>query len=378
MIKKIKLMADYDCYPVWDMDEIGEIDPSELPLSKETIKRLMNCFWKRLRKNLAIADLVEVGLGIQEQMSRQWFRMAINRTKLRFKTIAMVREYPKVILKGLSAIAGLLAAATAVQSQSLPFPQPPQWQAQQLSAGEWYNQGVDKLEAGDYEGALASFTESIKLNAQDADAFYNRAYTHHSLGNYEAAVADYSQAIKLNSQFAYAYGNRCYAHYLMKNYGAAIEDCSKAVELQPNFADFYIYRANAQDELGNYQAALADYSDAIRLNPDNANVYYNRGLAYNRLGDDKKALADYTESIRLNGESAEAFYNRGVTHLKLGNSEQATTDLKQAAALFTAQGKPENAQQALEALKKMEGAAQESVREEETREIEETEEMTND
>lgn len=44
MIKKIKLMADYDCYPVWDMDEIGEIDPSELPLSKETIKRLMNCF----------------------------------------------------------------------------------------------------------------------------------------------------------------------------------------------------------------------------------------------------------------------------------------------------------------------------------------------
>ena len=44
MIKKIKLMADYDCYPLWGIDEIGEIDPSELPLSEETIKRLTK--WK--------------------------------------------------------------------------------------------------------------------------------------------------------------------------------------------------------------------------------------------------------------------------------------------------------------------------------------------
>ncbi len=39
---KIKLMADYGCDPLWweDNDKVGNIDPTILPLSQETIKRL--------------------------------------------------------------------------------------------------------------------------------------------------------------------------------------------------------------------------------------------------------------------------------------------------------------------------------------------------
>lgn len=37
MFKRIKLMADYECYPLWNMDgEVGDIDPMTLPLSPET------------------------------------------------------------------------------------------------------------------------------------------------------------------------------------------------------------------------------------------------------------------------------------------------------------------------------------------------------
>ncbi|ACK66414.1 conserved hypothetical protein [Rippkaea orientalis PCC 8801] len=42
MSKKIKLMADYDSYPLWDMEDPNNIDPNELPLKKETIKHLLN------------------------------------------------------------------------------------------------------------------------------------------------------------------------------------------------------------------------------------------------------------------------------------------------------------------------------------------------
>ncbi len=40
--EKIKLMADYGCYPLWwvSSDKIGNINPETLPLSQETIKRL--------------------------------------------------------------------------------------------------------------------------------------------------------------------------------------------------------------------------------------------------------------------------------------------------------------------------------------------------
>jgi len=40
MYKKIKLMADFDCYPLWDLDDAGDIDPASLPLISETIARL--------------------------------------------------------------------------------------------------------------------------------------------------------------------------------------------------------------------------------------------------------------------------------------------------------------------------------------------------
>ena len=42
MAEKIKLMADYGCYPLWwaSYDKAGDIDPETMPLSKETISRL--------------------------------------------------------------------------------------------------------------------------------------------------------------------------------------------------------------------------------------------------------------------------------------------------------------------------------------------------
>ncbi|MEH2250506.1 hypothetical protein [Nostoc sp.] len=40
--EKIKLMADYGCYPLWwvSPEKVGNIDPETLPLIPETIKRL--------------------------------------------------------------------------------------------------------------------------------------------------------------------------------------------------------------------------------------------------------------------------------------------------------------------------------------------------
>ncbi|MDB9514370.1 hypothetical protein PN499_24520 [Kamptonema animale CS-326] len=46
MVQRIKLMADFDCYPLWDIDDAGDIDPTELPLSEETIERLLN--WQKI------------------------------------------------------------------------------------------------------------------------------------------------------------------------------------------------------------------------------------------------------------------------------------------------------------------------------------------
>jgi len=42
MVRQIKLMWDYDCWPLWHFggSEAGNIDPDSLPLSRETRTRL--------------------------------------------------------------------------------------------------------------------------------------------------------------------------------------------------------------------------------------------------------------------------------------------------------------------------------------------------
>lgn len=46
MIRRIRLMADYQYFPLWEMDDVGDIDPNELPLSEETITRLLK--WQKI------------------------------------------------------------------------------------------------------------------------------------------------------------------------------------------------------------------------------------------------------------------------------------------------------------------------------------------
>ena len=40
MTRRIKLSAEFGAWPLWDMDDPDNIDPVELPLSKETVERL--------------------------------------------------------------------------------------------------------------------------------------------------------------------------------------------------------------------------------------------------------------------------------------------------------------------------------------------------
>jgi hypothetical protein len=48
MTKKIRLMVDYGCDPLWwdEPDKVGDIDPETLPLQEKTIEQLHN--WAKM------------------------------------------------------------------------------------------------------------------------------------------------------------------------------------------------------------------------------------------------------------------------------------------------------------------------------------------
>ncbi|NJR66037.1 MAG: hypothetical protein HC772_13105 [Leptolyngbyaceae cyanobacterium CRU_2_3] len=61
----------------------------------------------------------------------------------------------------------------------------------------FFSQGVDKIRAGDYEGALQDFDLFLQLNPDDANAYGHRCVARYKLGDKSGAIADCQQAAML-------------------------------------------------------------------------------------------------------------------------------------------------------------------------------------
>ncbi len=73
------------------------------------------------------------------------------------------------------------------------------------SADDFYLQAQQKMDAEDYEGAIASLDQAIRLKPNYVAAYLNRGYAHFTLNNSEAALADSNQVIQLSPEQSGAY-----------------------------------------------------------------------------------------------------------------------------------------------------------------------------
>jgi len=138
--------------------------------------------------------------------------------------------------------------------------------------------------------------------AQNSEAarYYNRGNTYYSNGDYDRAIADFTQAIRLDPNLAPAYSNRARAYNSKGDYDKAIADATQAIRLNPNLAPAYYNRAIAYNSKSDYDKAIADFTQAIRLDPDSAETYRHRGFAYMQKGNFSQAREDINSSLQLN------------------------------------------------------------------------------
>ena len=198
-----------------------------------------------------------------------------------------------------------------------------------ISADTYFRRGYAKAELGDYKGAIADYTEGIRLKPNDANAYYNRGTAKAKLGKYVTAIADYNIAIQLKPGYTLAYYNRGNAKKILKQYFAAITDYDEAIRLKPDFTSALGNRGIVKYNLRQYSAAIVDYDTIIRLEPDGAytaDAYHYRGMAKSKLGQHADAIVDYSTAIRLKPDWADFYYNRGISKSKLGQYGDAIVD----------------------------------------------------
>jgi tetratricopeptide (TPR) repeat protein len=196
------------------------------------------------------------------------------------------------------------------------------------TAEHFLDRGIRFASKGEYQKAIADFTEALKLDQEMSKAYLlrGRAYCAiasnvividkkfervHVLSNagrqlkkeeqraYEQAITDFTETIRLDENNVVAYLDRGVTYAQKGDYDKAIADFTEAIRLDPNFAVAYNDRGCAYDEKKDHDKAITDYTEAIRLNPNYALAYYNRGCAYHDKKDYDKAITDYTEAVRL-------------------------------------------------------------------------------
>ena len=136
--------------------------------------------------------------------------------------------------------------------------------------------------------------------------FYNRGLNAYNARDYDMAIASFTDAIKINPRDASYYDSRGSAYAKKRDYDRAIIDYTEAIRLSPRRADFYINRGDAYLDKGAHSRAVADYTEAIRLDPKNADYYCNRGDAYMEMMDYRRAADDFDYALRLDPRHPEA------------------------------------------------------------------------
>jgi tetratricopeptide (TPR) repeat protein len=123
----------------------------------------------------------------------------------------------------------------------------------------------------DFVHAVADYSESIRLNPQDADGFYNRGVAYDAEKDFAHAIADYTEAIRLNPQNVRAFNNRGSAYRQEGDFAHAVSDFSEAILLDSNFATALYGRSLAEAHLGKMVESKADMARALAIDPNIGN-----------------------------------------------------------------------------------------------------------
>jgi hypothetical protein len=86
----------------------------------------------------------------------------------------------------------------------------------------------------DYDQLIRDFTDDIRRNPKDSEAYRRRGNAEYEKEDFDQAMADFNRALELDPKNHFAYWNRAWVHSDKEEYDAAMKDMQKAIELQPH------------------------------------------------------------------------------------------------------------------------------------------------
>lgn len=179
---------------------------------------------------------------------------------------------------------------------------------------------------GDYEGAISSFRQAIRISPTYATPWNNLSTIYNSLGNTEKAIECAHKALDLVPGYATPWANLSSSYIQLKKYQKAIECAKKSLSIDSRYATAWNNLAFAYDGLGDYDKAIEGYRKAIEIDPNNGTYWYNLGNTYSNIDNYDGVLECGRKAVELQPDKAESWMLLAwglITHRQWGEALEA-------------------------------------------------------
>jgi tetratricopeptide (TPR) repeat protein len=185
-----------------------------------------------------------------------------------------------------------------------------------------------------FDEALKYFNKVAEMKPSDGDNYYYMGLAYSGKGDYDRAIASFTEGIAKGTENAADADYRIGQAYFKKDKsGDAISFLEKAVAKSPKSET----ALDAQELLGiiynkrdDSDRAIASLTAVVKARPENVNAYYVLGLNYFKQKKYDKMLAAYKKAITIKPDYADAHYNLGMAYYYRNEYEDAISEFEEA------------------------------------------------
>jgi tetratricopeptide (TPR) repeat protein len=175
---------------------------------------------------------------------------------------------------------------------------------------------------GEPEKALADYTRQIEKysrpGAGRADGFNARGLLYQELGEYDKAIADFTECIPLSGKnYGIYWTNRGMAYREKGDLDATLADMNAAMEawIEPDCTGWTLYqRSLVWQDKGEPEKALADLIQATVNDPEDCEAFYHLGYFRFTRDEPEKAIEAFSKALELKDNDASYWLARGVCY----------------------------------------------------------------
>lgn len=176
---------------------------------------------------------------------------------------------------------------------------------------------------GYWQDSVSLYRHSLQVTSGNNFIYGNLGAALIAKGDFDAAIQTQLEAIRLSPYFVDAHHNLGIALAEKGDLVAAIREYRVALSINPNDGKLHYNLGIALDKTGDLDAAIQEFRLALQIRPDDTRAHYNLGRAFVKKGDLDAAIQEFQVALLLSPHAIDAHSDLGVALATKGDLDAA-------------------------------------------------------